>query len=198
MQNRMNVIQGFTLLFMLVWMASTQAQNNSKWSLERGIGIANETNLGDFGIRASTKLNRNLGKRCFLFGQIGAFQMMKSSEAYSPAQNYLNNRTLSTMNTDLGLGYKVLNKPKFQFSIHGGLSHRFGRQLWPELKKILNGAETTYYTLEKINEIGYCLGLAFDFKIFSNTWIGLDAHMHNYNYFFEYVGTGLHLKFDLK
>jgi hypothetical protein len=26
----------------------------------------------------------------------------------------------------------------------------------------------------------------------------LDAHMHNYNYFFEYVGTGLHVKFDLK
>jgi len=198
MQNRMNVIQGFTLLFMLLWVASTQAQTDSKWSLEPGIGIADETNLGDFGIRVSTKLNRNLGKRGFLFGQIGAFQMLKSSEKYEPHLSYLNNRTLSTMNTDLGFGYKVANNPKFQCSVQGGLSYRFGRQLWPELKKILNGVESTYYTLEKINEIGYCLGFAFDFKIYSNTWIGLDAHVHNYNYFFEYVGTGLHVKFDLK
>lgn len=179
----------FSILFAIICTVSASAQPT--WSIQPSVGIANETNLGDTGLRLSTKIERQLGARWSAFAQIGAFQMFRSNEQWKGDEVYRENRTLSTANLDLGLGFSLLSKSKVRLGLQASGAYRVGRQLWPELVEVINEDPEILYTHEKISEAGYALGLNLGVKASEKVWIVLDAHCHNYNYFGEYLGAGL-------
>lgn len=174
--------------FILLSVCGVSAQSN--WSISTNLGIASEQNLGDLGLRLSTKTSRHFGKWS-AFAQVGTFQMLQSNEAWTGNDAYKNKRSLSTTNLDLGAGYALLNTTKVRFGVEAGGSYRAGRQLWPERSVIINGLQQDYYTLEKLKEVGYMLGLNVSFRANSRLWIGVDTHCHSYNLFGEYLGAGL-------
>jgi len=177
------------LVALLLLQQTLQAQ--STWAIQPAIGIASETNLGDTGLRLSTKLERQLGTRWCAFAQIGAFQMFRSNEQWKGNDAFLETRAPYTANRALGLGFSILSKSKVRLGLQAAGAYRVGRQLWPELVEIINGDPEILYTYEKISEAGYALELDLGVKVSERVWIALDAHCHNYNYFGEYLGAGL-------
>lgn len=176
------------LLFSAFFGSAAQSQTN--WSLRTTLGIASENNLGDTGLRLSSKASRHFGKWS-AFAQAGAFQMFQSNESWTGDEGYRNRRSLSTANFDLGAGFAVVNKSRVRLSADVAGSYRVGRQLWPELSVTINGHREDFYTFEKLSEIGLALGLDFSVRATDRLWIGLDAHCHSYNIFGEYLGIGL-------
>jgi len=176
------------LSFILLSVYGVNAQSN--WSVSTNLGIASEQNLGDLGLRLSTKTSRHFGQWS-AFAQVGTFQMFQSNEDWTGNDAYRNKRSLSTTNLDLGAGFALLHTTKVSLGVEAGGSYRIGRQLWPERSEIINGQQQDYYTLEKLKEVGYMLGLNFNVRANSRLWIGVDAHCHSYNLFGEYLGAGL-------
>lgn len=184
-----------SLVLICISFVSVSAQ--SKWSLQNSLGVANETNLGDIGLRISSKVNRQFGERWTAFAQVGAFQMLQSNEQWTGDNAYQEMRALSTLNLDLGGGFSLVNKKKVYLGLNAGGAYRIGRQLWPEFTETKNGHRDIYYTHEKISELGYMLGLDLRIKASERVWLGLDAHGHSYSYFGEYLGVGLSATFEL-
>jgi hypothetical protein len=187
----------YLLTFASILVLSCSAQAQSNWSIQTAIGVATETNLGDTGLRLSTKASRQIGKRWNAFAQIGTFQMFSSNENWSGDLAYQEKRSLSTTNFDLGGSLFLLNKSRVKLGIQGALTARAGRQLWPEFSQTVLGNQVIYYTYEKIREVGYAVGIDFSIKANDRIWIGMDTHCHNYNYLGEYLGVGLSATFRL-
>ena len=178
----------FPVILATLFMSATHAQSN--WSLNTSLGIATEQNLGDTGLRLSSKASRHFGQWS-AFAQVGAFQMFRSNEQWTGDEAFRNNRSLSTVNLDLGVGFALVDKSRVRLGVNAAGAYRAGRQLWPELAVVINDHQEIYYTYEKISELGYALGLDFSVKATDRLWIGLDAHCHSYSLFGEYLGAGL-------
>lgn len=181
----------YLLLISFTALSFLHIQAQSKWSLQTAVGVATETNLGDTGLRLSSKVERSFGKRLNAFAQVGTFQMFRSNENWEGEDAFREERSLSTANLDLGLGYSLIDGQRFRLDLQAAGSYRAGRQLWPETAVTINGHRDIYYTLEKIRELGYVFGLYCGVKASERCWIGLDAHCHSYNYLGEYLGIGL-------
>jgi len=184
----MNVLKIFSAAFILFCGYHVQSQTN--WSLHTGLGVASENNLGDTGLRFSSKISRHFGQWSG-FAQVGVFQMLQSNESWTGDEGYRNHRSLSTLNLDLGGSFAFVDKRYARLNASAGGTYRIGRQLWPEFSQTVNGRREDFYTFEKIYEIGYVLGLDFSVKVSERLWIGLDVHSHNYKFFGEYFGAGL-------
>lgn len=186
-----------TLLFLTFFIGEIAAQSQSNWSLSSNLGIASEQNLGDTGLRLSSKASHHFD-RWSVFVQAGTFQMLRPLDEWTGAEAFRDKRSLSTFNLDLGAGFDLLNKSKVRLNVNAAGAYRTGRQLWPEIAVVTNGHREDFYTFDKISEIGYALGLDFSVRATDRLWIGLDAHCHSYNFFAEYVGVGLGLRVDLE
>ena len=134
------------------------AQSQSTWDIQTSLGIASENNLGDTGLRLSTKASRYFG-RWGAFAQLGTFQMLKSNENWTGDQAYQNKRSLSTANIDLGGSLDFVQRSRLTWNVNVAGSYRVGRQLWPELSVLMNGTLVDLYTFEKIKEFGYAIGM---------------------------------------
>lgn len=185
----MHVLKILPALCFLLFSFTAQSQTN--WSLGTSIGIASENNLGDTGLRLSSKVSRYFGKSWNVFAQFGTFQMFESNEKWTASISYQTDRTISTTNLDLGAGIAFLNKNWVRLNFQAAGTLRISNQLWPQSEAIVNGQQAINYTHEKLVEYGYALGLDLNIKASKKVWITLDAHSHNYNFFGEYLGMGL-------
>lgn len=190
----MNALKIFSVALILFCGYGAQSQTN--WSLRTGPGIASENNLGDTGLRLSSKISRHFG-RWSGFAQAGVFQMLRSNESWTGDEGYRNHRSLSTTNLDLGGSFAFIDKSRIRLSADAGGTCRIGRQLWPEFSQTVNGHREDFYTFEKISEIGYLVSVDFSVKASERLWVSLDVHSHNYTFFGEYLGAGLGITINL-
>jgi hypothetical protein len=182
---------------LLIFLVLLIEKGHTQWSVQTALGFATETNLGDSGLRLSSKLSRSIGKHFKAYTQLGTFQMFHSNEHWEGDAAYQELRSLSTVNLDLGGGIAVVHKSRVCLDLLAGGSYRAGRQLWPETAVTINGHRDIYYTYEKISDFGYALGLELCVKVTERIWLGMDANCHNYNYLGEYLGAGLGATFQL-
>lgn len=185
------VITCWFLLLGVLTAPIASAQQGSAWSLQFGVALASENNLGDHGLRTFAALRYDLGSRWQLGLAMNSFQMLGVNEKTEAPFDFNRRRSLSFFHWDLLAGFRVVDAPNVRLALNLGPSYRIGRQLWAEFSGYSGGNFTHVYTFEKLNELGIGGLLDVSVRLKDRWWAGLNVNSHQYNFFGEYLGAGL-------
>jgi hypothetical protein len=163
----------------------------SKYSFDLGIAVGNESNLGDAGVHATTRLGFNLSKKAYINLGFGSFQAIKANE--KGLSTNLKERTLHFSLSEFGLGLDVIQSDKFFLRIDLNGVYRNGRSLYPQI--VSN--TSIIYKYEKITGLGLGTHISLGKSVSENTFIGLKLGGYTFDSFGELLSLGLILNHRL-
>jgi hypothetical protein len=179
-------------LFFLFMPTLVLCQNStSKYSLDLGIAVGNESNLGDAGVHTTTRLGFNLSKKAYINVGFGSFQAIKANE--KGLTTNLKERTLHFSLSELGLGLDVIQSEKIFLRVDINGVYRNGRSLYPQI----TSSTSTIYKYEKITGLGLGTHISVGKSVSKNTFIGLKLGGYTFDYFGELLSLGLILNHRL-
>ena len=115
---------------------SSYSQEKTKDKLfSVGLGFGNENNVSNYGIFFTNDLKIGLTDKLYINPRLSFFQSLGSIEN---ADDY-GYRSHSGLFIDLGLGYSIIKKQKFDISINLGPSTEIGSETYSSMQRYENG-----------------------------------------------------------